>query len=49
MGAPIAGVLGSNFAEGTRVRLMIWGVVKVAAFAMSLSLIQRSPTGCVCV
>jgi hypothetical protein len=43
-------IAGLNPTEGVNVRLLcLLCVVKVAAFAMSWSLIQRSPTLCVCV
>jgi hypothetical protein len=49
-GCLIAGIAGSNFAEDTDVHLgcFVYGV-QVAASTTSWSLVQRSPTGCVCV
>ena len=46
----IAGIRGSSSAERMDFRLLcLLRVVNVAASAASLSLVQSSPTGCVCV
>jgi len=46
----IGGIGGSNSAERMDFRLLcLLRVVNVAASEASLSLVQRSPTGCVCV
>ena len=49
-GCSISGVAGSNFAKGMDVRLScsLCGV-QVAASTMGWTLVQRSPTQCVCV